>query len=294
MGSPATSYLSCASIAAITWGVFFQRWPPATGAAHAVALHVPGEQLLAAAGYGTGVETEQISDPAVAAMAELEGLEAGVQAALAFVEQRAEQDDGGLQLIRHHAPACAERQAGRLRLPDVAGAHLSASHRAVGREVNPAPGDLGTPDASLAGQVAQRVLDLDLEQVLQLVGGVSGLTVADQHRTGVEQGAVSGEVGTVVRPQSELVETSDLSEGVVLAAVRVAGKIGERAQLAEDGHGDLGLEGSLEFDHGEDRAVAEQLAQARRMRGRRHVMITLHDGATITSGALDGKSQDRG
>ena len=159
--------------------------------------------MLAAAGYGTGVETEQISDPAVAAMAELEGLEAGVQAALAFIEQRAEQDDGGLQLIRHHAPACAERPAAT---PRLAGAHLSASHRAS-IAVDPAPGDLGTPDASLAGQVAQRVHDLDLEQVLQL----SGLTVADQHRTGVEQGAVSGEVGTVVRPQSELVETSDLS-----------------------------------------------------------------------------------
>ena len=34
------------------------------GRPHAVALHVPGEQLLAAAGYGTGVETEQISDSA--------------------------------------------------------------------------------------------------------------------------------------------------------------------------------------------------------------------------------------
>ena len=161
-------------------------------------MHVPGEQLLASAGYGTGVETEQISDAAVTAMAELEGLKPGVQAALAFVEQRAEQDDGGSQLIRHHAPACAERQASRLGLPDVPGAHLSASHRAVGREVDPASGDLGTPDASLAGQVAQRILDLDLEQMLQLVRGVSGLTVADQHRTGVEQGAVSGEQGTVM------------------------------------------------------------------------------------------------
>ena len=135
MGSPATSCCKAASMAAITSGVFFQGRPPAAGAAHAVTLHVPGEQLLASAGYGTGVETEQISDAAVTAMAELEGLKPGVQAALAFVEQRAEQDDGGSQLIRH-APACAERQASRLGLPDVPGAHLSASHRAVGREVD--------------------------------------------------------------------------------------------------------------------------------------------------------------
>ena len=43
-------------------------------------------------------------------MAELEGLKPGVQAALAF-RAASEQDDGGSQLIRHHAPACAERQA---------------------------------------------------------------------------------------------------------------------------------------------------------------------------------------
>ena len=31
-------------------GRFFQGWPPATGAAHALALDLPGEQLLASAG----------------------------------------------------------------------------------------------------------------------------------------------------------------------------------------------------------------------------------------------------
>ena len=46
-------------------------------------------------------------------------------------------------------------------------------------------------------------------------------------------------------PKPELVETSDLSEGVVLAAVRVAGQIRELAQLAEDGHRDLGIGAAL-------------------------------------------------
>ena len=58
MGSPATSCCKAASMAAITSGVFFQGWPPATGAAHAPALDVLGQQLLTAAGYGTGVDTE--------------------------------------------------------------------------------------------------------------------------------------------------------------------------------------------------------------------------------------------
>ena len=45
-------------MAAITSGVFFQGRAPAARAAHAVTLHVPGEQLLASAGYGTWVDTE--------------------------------------------------------------------------------------------------------------------------------------------------------------------------------------------------------------------------------------------
>ena len=50
---------SCAlTMAAITSGVFFQGRPPAAGAAHAGALDVLGQQLLTAAGYGTGVDTE--------------------------------------------------------------------------------------------------------------------------------------------------------------------------------------------------------------------------------------------
>ena len=97
-------------------------------------------------------------------MAELEGLKPGVQAALAFVTT--------------HPDRCAERQASRLGLPDVPGATKWTQRPATIR--------------------LQRILDLDLEQMLQLVRGVSGLTVADQHRTGVEQGAVSGEQGAVM------------------------------------------------------------------------------------------------
>ena len=72
--------------------VFFRRRSPVTGAAHALALDILGEQSLASSRHGTGVQTEQIGDAAVTAVAELEGLQPGVQAAMAFVEQRAEQD----------------------------------------------------------------------------------------------------------------------------------------------------------------------------------------------------------
>ena len=239
IGSPAASGCRAVSMAAIRSGVFFQGWTAAPGAAHPVALDILGEQLLAAAGHGTGVETEQVSDPAVTAVAELEGLEAGVQAALAFVQQRAEQEESSLQLVRHDAPTCGKGKTGRLGLGYMAGPHLRGPDRAVGREVDQPAGQLGAPDASLVGQVAQRILGLDLQQVVEFVGGVTRYGGADQRHTGVDQGAVLGEPHAVAGPQAEVVELGDLSEGVVLATVGIAGEIGERAQGTEYGQSRL-------------------------------------------------------
>ena len=72
MGSPATSCLSAASMAAITSGVFF----PPGGARHRgggpAAAGLAGQQLLAPPGHGAGVETEQFGDAAVTAVADFE------------------------------------------------------------------------------------------------------------------------------------------------------------------------------------------------------------------------------
>ena len=177
---------------------------------------------------------------------------------MAFVEQGIEQDDGGVQLVGHDRPDRADGGSGRRSLADVSGAQLGLVPLAVGREVDPAGADLGAPDATLESQLAQWILDLDVQQVIEFVGGVAGFGVGDQNGTGVDQGAVAGEADLVVGPQSELVEASDLVESVVLATVGITRQIAERAQLAEHGHGDLGTEGRLEFLQGEDGVCAEQ------------------------------------
>ena len=177
---------------------------------------------------------------------------------MAFVEQGIEQDDGGVQLVGHDRPDRADGGSGRRSLADVSGAQLGLVPLAVGREVDPAGADLGAPDATLESQLAQWILDLDVQQVIEFVGGVAGFGVGDQNGTGVDQGAVAGEADLVVGPQSELVEASDLVESVVLATVGITRQIAERAQLAEHGHGDLGTEGRLELLQGEDGVCAEQ------------------------------------
>ena len=178
----------------------------ATGAADALALDLPGKQLLAPTGYGTSVDAEQLGDAAVTAVADFERLKCGVETALAFVEQGIEQDDGGVQLVGHERPDRADGGNGGGGLGDVSGAQLGMVALAVGREVDPAGADLGAPDATLERQLAQWILDLDVQQGLEFVGAVAGFGVGDQNGTGVDQGAVAGEADVVVGPQSELVE----------------------------------------------------------------------------------------
>ena len=129
-------------------------------------LDVAGQQLLAPPGHGAGVETEQLGDAAVTAVADFERFKCGVETALAFVEQGIEQDDGGAQLVGHDPPDRADGRSGRRGLDDVSGAQLGMVVLAVGREVDPAEADLGAPDATLESQLAQWILDLDVQQVL--------------------------------------------------------------------------------------------------------------------------------
>ena len=117
---------------------FFHRVAPATGAADPLALAVAGQQLLAPPGHGAGVETEQLGDAAVTAVADFERLKCGVETALAFVEQGIEQDDGGAQLVGHDRSDRADGRSGRRGLGDVSGAQLGMVVLAVGREVDPA------------------------------------------------------------------------------------------------------------------------------------------------------------
>jgi len=55
---------------------------------------------LPSAGNGLGVHTEEFGDVVVPSVAQLEGLEAGIQAALSFIEGAEEQQDDRLGLLR--------------------------------------------------------------------------------------------------------------------------------------------------------------------------------------------------
>jgi len=77
-------------------GVFFRGRTAATPTAGPPTDHIALQQLLTAAGDGVGMQAQKIAEQSIATMAEPDGFQSGEQAALLFVEQSIEQEDGGL------------------------------------------------------------------------------------------------------------------------------------------------------------------------------------------------------
>jgi hypothetical protein len=72
-------------------GVFFPRSTAAAGVAGSAADHILIQQLLPTAGQGMHIQTQEIGQQSVAAMAQAERLQPGKQPPLLFVEQAIEQ-----------------------------------------------------------------------------------------------------------------------------------------------------------------------------------------------------------
>ena len=166
-------------MAAITSGVFFHGRPPATAAAHAFALDLPGEQLLASSGHGTGVDTKQRGDVGVAAPTALQRFQSGIQAALAFVEQAGEQHDSGAQFCGHEIgiryrsdqPRGGQQSAPSVQLLRLAGA--------IGGAIQELTGNLVAGQLAFLDQLAQGILGADVEQVVQLLAELTSGSVVD-------------------------------------------------------------------------------------------------------------------
>ena len=72
----------------------------ATGATHAIELYVALQELCSALRDRVDIQAGQFGKSAVAAMPKAQGLQPGIEAALAFVERAQEQDDGCFGIVR--------------------------------------------------------------------------------------------------------------------------------------------------------------------------------------------------
>ena len=234
-----------------------RRPPPARR--HPVELDVALDELAPAGGDRRRVDAEQSGDAPVTAPPALERFEAGKQAPLPLVEQAGEQHDRGAQFLRHqvglwqgpHESGRGQQQAPR--------AQLVGLVRAVGRAVEELAGELVPRQPPVADELAQRVLGADREQVVQLVDEVSRLGVVDERLGGRDQGAGAGEADPGEGPQAVLVEVGECVEGVVAAAMRVAGPGVEVLELAKRGApAGAGTEGRHHLGQRGDGLLAEQ------------------------------------
>src|SRR5437763_14209353 len=90
--------------------------------------------------------------------------------------------------------------------------------------------------------MAQRLLDLHVEDVGQFRGVVAVGGSLDEGFHGVYQRAVTREPDAFVRPPPTSIEARDFLKGVEASAMDVAGEITEVLQLEEDGEIDRGDE----------------------------------------------------
>ena len=246
-------------MAAITSGFFFREWPPAAGAAHPLTLDVGGEQLLASARHGTGVDAEQRCDAPVAAPAALERFEPGVQAALTFIEQAGEQHDGGAQFVGHEVGIryrSGQPGGGQQSAP---GAQLLRRAGAVGGAVQEAAGKAVTGQLAVPHERTQGILSADVQPVVQLLAELSGRRIGDHRRGGCQQRAGAGEPYVAERPQPVLIEVDELRQGVVAAPMGVAGAAGQFLELAKGGASGAGAERGHEVRQGGDGLLMEQV-----------------------------------
>ena len=147
---------------------FFQGRPPATGAAHAFALDLLGEQLLASSGHGTGVDTEQPGDAGIAAPTALQRFQAGIQAALAFVEQAGEQHDSGAQFCGHEVGIRYRSDQPEGSQQGAPSAQLLRLADPIGGAIQELTGNLLAGQLAFLDQLAQGILGADVQQVVQL------------------------------------------------------------------------------------------------------------------------------
>ena len=83
----------------------------------------------------------------------------------------------------------------------------------------------------------------------------------DKGFDGGDERAVPGKPDCLMGPKTGVVEAGGFTEGVVAAAMSIAGKVVERLEFAKDGEVSGGAEGVFEFRQGSDFVAQQVLAK---------------------------------
>jgi hypothetical protein len=100
---------------------------------------------------------------------------------------------------------------------------------------------------------------------------------------GSDERAMTGEPDRLLGPQTVVVEAGGFPEGVVAAAMSVAGKVVERLELAKDGEVSGGAENVFEFRQSSDFVAQQVLAKDLGIEGERSHNVIVPTKFTINS-----------
>jgi hypothetical protein len=107
----------------------------------------------------------------------------------------------------------------------------------------------------------ERILDLGVESIGQLVGKPSAGSLTDKGLNGRDERAVTREPDGIMRPEAGIIEASDFTKRIVAATMGVAGQVVEKFEFPKDGEVGGGAQGLLQLWQGSDFVAQEVFAK---------------------------------
>jgi hypothetical protein len=216
---------------------------------------------LASASDGVRVQAEEFSQNAIASVSQLDGFQPSEQATLLLVKQAVKKQDGRFQFIgRYLESGCIGQQ--RNRLGGLPGAELITRLPAIGGGVKESSSHLGAAQTVGAHEIVEGILDLGMEHVGQFIGEPAVRGLVDEGLDGGDEGAITGKPNCIVGPQADVVEAGGFAEGIVTAAMGIAGEVIQELELSKDGEVGAGAESRFEFGQSGYFVAQELLAES--------------------------------
>ncbi len=101
-----------------------------------------------------------------------------------------------------------------------------------------------------------------MESIGQFVGKATAWGLIDKGLDSGDQSAITGKPNRIVGPQAGSVEAGSLTEGIVAAAMGIAGEVIQKLEFAKDGEVGASAERAFEFGQGCDFVAQQVLAES--------------------------------
>jgi hypothetical protein len=248
---------------------------------------------LASASDGVRVQAEEFGQNAIATVSQLDGFQPGEQTALLLVEQAIEKQDGRLQFIGRYVKSGGVGQQ-RNRLGGLPGAELIASLPAIGRGVKESSGHLGAAQTLGAHEIVEGILDLSMEDVGEFIGEPAARGLVDEGLDGGDERAITGKPNCIMGPQADIVKAGGFAEGIVTAAVGIAGEVIQELELSKDGEVGAGAESGFEFGQSSDFVAQQMLAESLGVKGEWAHNVIVPIGWAFSIGTITQWSRNAG